>query len=64
MMLDVLSLIDRGHSAATELALDRITVGEGGAESVELLRHDSDNSVLTLNRLDGSVVASLLRGES
>jgi len=64
MMLEVLSLIDRGHSAATELPLDHVTVGEGGAESVELLRHDADNSVLTLNRLDGSVIASLLRGES
>ena len=40
MMLEVLSLIDRGHAPATELVLDRVLVGEGRAEKGELVRHD------------------------
>src|SRR5438445_13538626 len=40
MMLEVLRLIDRGHATAAELALDRVMVGEDGAEQGELVRHD------------------------
>src|SRR3989442_1356140 len=43
LMLEVLSLIDCGHSAAAELALDRITAGEGSAERGDVFytRHGS-----------------------
>src|SRR5882762_1956076 len=40
LMLQVLSLIDRGHSATADLALDRVMVGENGAEKSERVRHD------------------------
>jgi len=33
MMLEVLSEIDRRHPPATELALDRVAVGEGGLQA-------------------------------
>ena len=39
IVLQVLGEINRRHPACTQLALDGITVGERGTESVYLVRH-------------------------
>ena len=36
VVLEVLGQVDRGHAATTDLALDLVAVGQGGAETVDI----------------------------
>ena len=36
VVLEVFREVDRGHAATTDLALDLVAVGQGGAETVDI----------------------------
>jgi hypothetical protein len=57
VVLEVLGEIDRGHAAAAQLALERVAIGEGRGQAVEVRAHRPRASCSSFARASATIHA-------